>query len=86
MAQAHVNLSVVGEGHDIIGENDLNNKRKVNFNLDGSHHISVYQNETGHVVITIRRGTRSVTISKETMLQIFDLQETLIRCCSFIEA
>jgi len=53
-------------------------------NLDGSHHISVFQNNAGHVVVNIRRGTRSVTILKEMLLQIFELKETLVLCCNFI--
>ena len=85
MAQAHVKMHGA-EVNEISGENDFNNKRKVNLNLDGSHHISVFQNENGLVVVNIRRGTRSVTISKETLLQIFELKETLVHCCNFIDS
>jgi len=85
MAQAHVQMQGAMESVDISGDNDLINKRKVNFNLDGSNHVSVFQNEAGRVAVNIRRGTRSVTISKETLLRIFELKETLVLCCNFID-
>lgn len=82
MAQAHINISS-RPGSDEI---ELTNKRKVSMNIDGCHHVSVFANEESQVVVNIRKGTRSVTITKEVMLQICDLKETLIKCCNFIDS
>ena len=41
------------------------------FNIDTSHYISVFKNESGETIINIRKGTRSVSISKTKKLENF---------------
>jgi len=86
MAQAEVNKRRMSSSESTVdNETTCNNKRKVGFNLDGCHHLSVFKNETANGVLNIRRGTRSVTISREVLLQICDLREILLQCLDFIE-
>lgn len=85
MAQAELNICKtlnVNSSMDV----ESGSKRKVGFNLDGRHHVSVFKNESGHGVINIRQGTRSVTISKDILFLICGLRETLVNCLEFIEA
>lgn len=100
MAQAHVNICRSASNDtmgSILYENDSSNitselntinsnKRKVSLNLDGCHHVSVFQNEEARVVINIRKGTRSVNISKEVLTQLCGLQQVILQCCEFIQS
>ena len=64
---------------------DENTKRKVNLCMGDQHYISVFQNENNETFINIRKGTRSITISKAFFSEICDLRETIILCCSFVD-
>lgn len=86
MAQAYVNNSKSWSTVHSCDNDLINNKRKVSLNIDGNHYVSAFKNEEGQVVVNIRKGTRSVTVLKEVMLQICDLKETLFQCCNFVDA
>ena len=88
MAQAHITISKDKNADFTENEqftSNSSNERKVNLHIDRSHHVSVFQNEEGHTVVCIRRGTRSVTVRKEILTQICNMKETIEQCCSFIE-
>ena len=80
MAQAHINFER-SESSELI----LKSKRKVSICLDGSHYITTYQTGTAQTVVTLRRGTRSITIPKDVILQICDLKESLQNSFDFVE-
>ena len=61
MAEAQLSMC------DFVLETDIpvsRKKRKITFNIDTSHYISIFKNESGESVINIRKGTRSVSVSK----------------------
>ena len=60
-------------------------KRKICYKLDGTHYISVFKNDMEETVINIRKGTRSVSVSKEMWTEICDLKETVLLCASFVD-
>ena len=86
MSQSYVNaIRMESQESDTCVPKPLKN-RKVSINIDGVHHVSVYQNGDGEVVVNIKRGTRSVTISKSIMLEICGLKEIITQCCSFTDS
>ena len=60
MAQAQIRPCELGSEVDI---SVTQKKKKITFNIDTSHYISIFNNETGGTVINIRKGTRSVSIT-----------------------
>lgn len=76
MAQAHIARLERSDQSETDQYTSIN-KWKVNLNLDGNHHISIFRNEEGQTVVNIRKGTRSVSISKDVLAQICDLKETI---------
>lgn len=88
MSQAFIDSVRMSNAQELtvnVGPSEDNNKRKINISLDSYHHVSGFQNGAGQTVIYIRKGTRSVSVSKSTLLDICDLKETLLLCCSFVE-
>ena len=86
MAQSYVNsVRINSEEVGVIASEDDHQKRKVNLSLDSYHHVSVFLNGQGETVINIKKGTRSVSISKQALMSICDLKETLLLCSSFVE-
>ena len=86
MTQTYVNNVLMNsEEVGVISTDSVRQKRKVNFTLDEHHHVSVFQTGQAETVINVRKGTRSVSISKSALLGICNLKETLLLCCSFIE-
>ena len=71
MAQAQIRTCELGSEVDI---SVTKKKRKITFNIDTSHYISVFKNETGDTVINIRKGTRSVSITKDLWIDMCDLK------------
>jgi hypothetical protein len=86
MAQAYVNMSGVRDTSSDTDLSSMLNKRKVNFNIEGCHYVSISRNEEGLCVINIRRGTRSVTISKDVLIEICNLKEIILQCYNFIDS
>lgn len=64
---------------------DRSNKRKISFRIDTNHHISIFKNDAAETVINIRKGTRSVSISKDMWTEMCDLKESVLLCASFID-
>ena len=60
-------------------------KRKICYKLDKSYNISVFKNGTEETMINIRKGTRSVSVSKEMWIEICDLKESVLLCAAFID-
>ena len=83
MAQAHVNIKRSRSSEPT--EDIVNSKRKVSFCVDGLHYITVYQNETAQTVVTFRRGTRSITVPKELIVQMCDMKDNLQRAFDFVD-
>lgn len=86
MSQAHIE-AVRMESQELpidIEAEDIS-KRKVTIKLSNYHHVSVFQNGEKETVVNVRKGTRSVSLSKETLAEICDLKETILLCCSFVE-
>ena len=89
MSQALIDLMRMNNTQEFtvnVGPSEDDNKTKINISLDNYHHVSVFQNDAGQTVINIRKGTRLVSVSKSILLFICDLKETLLLCCSFVEA
>ena len=88
MAQAELSTRRMS-GSESNCENEIAiiniHKKKVSFNLDGRHHLSLFKNEKNKGIINIRCGTRSVTISKEAMMQICEIKDTILQCLEFID-
>ena len=86
MAQSQIvaNNILAGDEIQILACNDMD-KRKVNLCLGNQRYISVFKNDLFETVINIRKGTRSVSISKDFLCQICDLKETILMCCAFTE-
>ena len=53
--------------------------------LGHQRYLSVFKNEQNETVVNIRKGTRSVTISKEYLTHLFELKEILQLCFAFTE-
>lgn len=68
-----------------VAVNEPYKNRKITFNIDRSHYISVFKNENRETVINIRKGTRSVSISKTLWTEICDLKESVLLCVSVVE-
>ena len=64
---------------------DKFSKRKINFKIDANHSLSIFKNDLGETAINIRRGTRSVSVSKEMWIEMCDLKESVLLCASFID-
>lgn len=80
MSQAYVD-AVRMECRELCVETEVEScKKKVTIKLDTHYQLSISQNG-----VNIRKGTRSVCISKETLMEICDLKETILLCCSFVE-
>ena len=60
-------------------------KRKITFNIDTNHYISIFKNENDQTVINIRKGTRSVSISTDMWNELCDLKESVLLCASVID-
>ncbi len=85
MSQAYVD-TVRMESRELGVETEVEgNKRKVTVKLDTANQLSVFKHDDGNAVVNIRKGTRSVCISKKTLMEICDLKETILLCCSFVE-
>ena len=83
MAQAQI-----GEMHDLQPEGEVSialKKRKITFNVDTNHYISIFKNESDQTVINIRKGTRSVSISTDMWNELCDLKESVLLCASVID-
>ncbi|KAL4239260.1 hypothetical protein ACF0H5_000077 [Mactra antiquata] len=86
MAQAQIISRNVNEmNKDDITVHEQNNKRKVGLYLENNQHVSIFKDNQGHTVINVRTGTRSVSLSKDTFLEICDLKEVILLCCSFVD-
>lgn len=86
MAQVQVSDRSFSENDTIqVIACDEQNKRKVNLCLGQQRYVTVFKNDLDETVINIRKGTRSVTISKNFFSQICDIKETILLCCSFTE-
>ena len=85
MAQVQLsnNSNSLEQEVQIIATDD-SQKRKVNLCIGEQHYISVFKNEDCETVINVRKGTRSVTISTKYFMEICDLKETILTCCSFV--
>lgn len=87
MSQAYVDtVRMESQELPVNVESDDNRKRKVIMKLNSYCHVSVCQNGEGETVINIRKGSRSVSLSKETLIEICDLKETILLCSSFVES
>ena len=82
MAQAQIGACEMGSELDISVSQK---KRKITFNIDTSHYISIFKNESGETVINIRKGTRSVSISRDLWVDLCDLKESVLLCASVID-
>ena len=84
MAQVQLNRKQTNDDEENVNVLNNENERRVKFQLDGIEHISVFKNKTGHVVINIRTGTRSISISEDTFNEIVNLKETILLSCAFV--
>lgn len=80
MAQAHINFKRPESSDSLV-----KSKRKVTICVDGSHYITTYQNDAAQTVVTLRKGTRSITLPKDIMLEICDLKDSLQRSFDFVD-
>ena len=86
MAQSYVSsVRMNSEEIGVIAVEDKQKKRKINLTLDNNHQLSIFKNVDSETVINIRKGTRSVSLPKDVMIEICDLKETLSLCCSFVD-
>ena len=82
MAQEQLCLNYIDTEIKVI---DKTFRRKINYQIDTNHYISIFKNNQTETVINIRKGTRSVTVSKEMWGEICDLKESVLLCASFID-
>ena len=80
MAQAQVNNEEIQ-----IMTMDEKQKRKVNMCVGDQQYVTVFKTDEQGTAINIRKGTRSVTISKDFLSKIYDLKEIILLCCSFVD-
>ena len=86
MAQSYVNVvRMNSENVGVIAVEETHKKRKINLILDSNHQLSISKNVDGETVINIRKGTRSVSLPKDVLIEMCDLKETLLLCCSFVD-
>ena len=84
MTQAHVGMSKMDLKKELMGDNAEINRRKATIKLSNNSQVSVFQNDDNNAAIVIRKGTRSVSISKESFSEICDLWDTIFRWCLFV--
>ena len=82
MAQEKLCLNYIDTEIKVI---DKTFRRKINYQIDTNHFISIFKNNQMETVINIRKGTCSVTVSKEMWGEICDLKESVLLCVSFID-
>ena len=85
MTQAHLDSVQVLSSDTGLKVNGDNANKKVSISLGNSLHISIFSTVSGEVVINIRKGTRSVSISKSEFEDICTWKESVLYCHSFIE-
>ena len=80
MAQAQVKYNMSSDSEDIqlIASDE-------NMCLGQQQYFSCFKNNQNDTVVNLRKGTRSVTISKDFVFQIYDLRETVSMCIAFVE-
>ena len=83
MAQEQLSLSEINLE---VKMSDKSSKRKINFKIDAIHNLSIFKNDLGETTINIRRGTRSVSVSKEMWIELCNLKESVLLCASFIDS
>ena len=82
MTQALVGMSKMDLKQGLMGDNAEIDRRKVTIKLSDNSQVSVFQNDDHSAVIVIRKGTQSVSISKESFIEISDLRDTIFdRVC-----
>ena len=86
MAQTFVNLVRSLESALQVDVIQVRGKRKIKLSMDGECSISIYPNIEGNLMITIRKKTQSVTITKNASMEICDLKETVLLCLTFLDS
>ena len=77
MTQAYVGMSKMDLKKELMGDNAEINRRKATIKLSDNSQVSVFQNDDNNAAIVIRKGTGSVSISKESFSEICDLRDTI---------
>ena len=82
IAQAQLSKSEMEFNIEVNGPHK---NRKITLNIDKSQYVSVFKNEARETVIIISKGTRSVSISKDNLVEICDLKELVLLRAAAVE-
>lgn len=63
---------------------DWKGKRKIKCHVDEPHFVTVYKRKNRYYV-KIKKGKQYISLSPEMWAVFYDLKETVLLCCNFLE-